>query len=246
MRGAGLAWVVRNTCSTFVVVASVLALLTALFRAHARRGWAARLTSEPRPHWQLELVVAATTSLSAAAFLFGSERELPIAFMLIVAATWIGYRFSPAVGGVYALILSTLAVLCTQAGRGPFGAIDDLVARAVVVQIYVLVTTLVVLVVSLGVAERAALLARVVDSEARATSRAELLDAVMNVMTDGLAVVERSGQMMMRNPAAAALAGSDHSARDEARGVIRASSTRTAAHWRVKTFPRSGRCAGRW
>ena len=207
VRGAGLAWVVRNTCSTFVVVASVLALLTALFRAHARRGWAARLTSEPRPHWQLELVAAASISLGSAAVLFGSARVLPIAFMLIVAATWIGYRFSPAVGGVYSLILSTLAVLCTQAGRGPFAGIDDLLARSVVVQIYVLVTTVLVLVISLGVAERAALLARVVDSEARASSRAELLDAVLGVMTDGLVVLEASGQPLMRNAAAEALMG---------------------------------------
>ncbi len=207
VRGAGLAWVVRNTCSTFVVVASVLALLTALFRAHARRGWAARLTSEPRPHWQLELVAAASVSLGAAAVLFGSNRVLPIAFMLIVAATWIGYRFSPAVGGVYSLILSTLAVLCTQAGRGPFAGIDDLLSRSVVVQIYVLVTTVLVLVISLGVAERAALLARVVDSEARASSRAELLDAVLGVMTDGLVVLEASGQPLMRNAAAEALMG---------------------------------------
>ncbi len=211
VRGVGLGWVVRNTCSTFVVVASVLALLTALLRAHARRGWAARLIPEPRPHWQLELVAAVTISLGAAAFLFGADREFPIAFMLIVAAIWVGSRFSPAVGGSYALVFAGLTVLCTQAGRGPFGGIDDLVVRAVVVQVYVLVTTVMVLVISIGVAERAALLARVVDSEARATSRAELLDAVMNVTPDGVAVVEQSGQLMLRNPAATALAGPDQS-----------------------------------
>ena len=75
-------------------------------------------------------------------------------------------------------------------------------------QVYVLVITVLVLVISLGVAERAALLARVVESEARASSRADLLDAVMEVMTDGVAVVEASGNVLMRNPVAERLAGS--------------------------------------
>jgi signal transduction histidine kinase len=213
IRGFGLAWVARNTCSTFVVVASVLAILTTLFRSHAHRGWAARLASESRPHWQLELVVAASISLGATGVLFGSTRQLPIAFMLLLVATWIGYRFSPAVGGSYAIILSVVTVLCTEAGRGPFGAMVDPTARAVVVQIYALATTVMVLFVSLGVAERSALLARVVDSEARATSRAELLDAVMNLTPDGLAVVESTGKLVMLNPAGQVLAGRDGPAR---------------------------------
>jgi signal transduction histidine kinase len=205
--GATAAWLVRNTCSTFVVVAAVLAMLTALMRAHARSGWEARLTSEPRRHWLPELVLASIVTLSATALLFGSERQPPIAFGLIIASTWLGYRFSPAVGGLFALVLSTIAVLCTQAGRGPFGAVADLASRAIVVQVYVLVITVLVLVISLGVAERSALLARVVESEARASSRADLLDAVMDVMTDGLAVVEASGDVLLRNPVAERLAG---------------------------------------
>jgi hypothetical protein len=184
--GTVAAWLVRNTCSTFVVVASVLAMLTALLRAHARRGWSARLTSEPRRYWVPELVLAGLVALGAAALLFGTSHQSPIAFMLIATATWLGYRFSPVVGGSYALMVATLAVLCTQARRGPFAAIDDPTARAVTVQLYVLVLAVLLLVLSLGVAERSALLARVVDSEARATSRAELLDAVMNSITDGL------------------------------------------------------------
>ena len=200
-------WVVRNTCSTFVVVAAVLGLLTALFRAHARRGWDALLVPEARPHWKIELIWVAAASMLGAAVLFGSDEALPVAYLMMVASTWIGYRFSPAVGSVYTLIFSTLAVLWTQSGSGPFGPIPDLTTRAIVVQIYVMVTAVLVLLLSLGASERASLHARVTESEARATSRAELLDAVMNVMTDGLVVVEGSGEVMMRNPAAEALMG---------------------------------------
>lgn len=202
-----VAWVVRNSCSTFVVVASVLAVLTTIFRAHARRGWSAVLTPETRPHWVAELVAVGTLSLGAATVLFSAGEALPIAFVMIVASTWLGYRFSPAVGGVYTMIFATMAVLYTQQGRGPFGAIEDVTTRAIIVQVYVLVTAVVVLLLSLGANERAALHARVIDSEARATSRAELLDAVMNVMTDGLVVLEGTGEVMMRNPAAEAMMG---------------------------------------
>ncbi len=205
--GIAGAWVARNTCSTFVVAASVLAMLTTLYRAHARNGWAAKLTSEPRRHWVAELVVATAIGVGTAAFLFGSTQQMPIAFLVVGPTTWLGYRFSPAVGGAYAMFLSTLAVLSAQAGRGPFAPIEGLTARAVTVQLFVLVITVLVLVLGLGVAERSALLARVVESEARATSRAELLDAVMNAITDGLVVFDSSGAVMMRNGAAEALGG---------------------------------------
>jgi signal transduction histidine kinase len=197
-----VSWIVRNTCSTFVVVAAVLAVLTALFRAHARRGWAARLSSRPRPFWLPELVLASTLALAATTYLFGYDQQAPVAFLLIVPATWVGYRFTPVVGGLFALVGSALAVLSTQAGRGPFATIVDPTSRAVTVQIYVLVITVLLLVLALGVSEREALIGRVVESEARATSRAELLDAVMNSITDGLIVFESSGEVMMRNPAA--------------------------------------------
>ncbi len=205
--GTAAAWVVRNTCSTFVVVASVLAALTTLYRAHARRGWAAKLTSEPRRLWRTELLAAVAIAVGTAVFLFGSTQQLPIAFLIMAPATWLGYRFSPAVGGGFAMLVSTLGVLCTQAGRGPFAPIEDFTARAVTVQVFVLVITVLVLVLGLGVAERSALIARVVESEARATSRAELLDAVMNAITDGLVVLDSAGSVMMRNDAAVALAG---------------------------------------
>jgi signal transduction histidine kinase len=200
-------WVVRNACSTFVVVAAVLGLLTALFRAHARRGWDALLVPEARPHWKIELIWVAAASMLGAAVLFGSDEALPVAYLMMGASTWVGYRFSPAVGSVYILIFSTLAVLWTQSGSGPFGPIEDLTTRAIVVQIYVMVTAVLVLLLSLGASERASLHARVIESETRATSRAELLDAVMNVMTDGLVVLGRSGEVIMRNPAAEALMG---------------------------------------
>jgi signal transduction histidine kinase/PAS domain-containing protein len=200
-------WVVRGACSTFVVTASVLGLLTTVLRAHARRGLSAILTPSPRRFWGAELAAVAVISLAAAIIVFAADKALPIAFLMIVASTWIGGRFSPAVGGLYTITLASLAALCTQVGRGPFGPIEDLTTRAVIVQVYAMVTAVIVLMLSLGASERAALLARAVESESRATSRADLLDAVTTVMVDGLVVVGADNQVLLSNPAAEEMAG---------------------------------------
>jgi signal transduction histidine kinase len=200
-------WVARTACSAFIVVAAVLGLLTTLLRAHARRGWSAIMTPAPRRFWGVELVAVGTISLGSAGVVFGSTQARPIAFVMIVASTWIGSRFSPAVGGLYTIVLGTMAALCTQSGRGPFQPIGDPTTQSIIVQVYVLVTAVIVLLLSLGASERAALLARVVESEARATSRADLVDAVTTVMNDGLVVVDANGSVLLSNPAAEALAG---------------------------------------
>ncbi len=205
--GVAALWVVRGACSTFVVVAAVLGLLTAVFRDHPERGRGAIFTASPRRHAVLELAVLTCLSLTSAGVIFGSRGAMPIAFLMIVASTWVGSRFSPAVGGVYTLALSSVAALCTQAGLGPFGPIEDVTTRALIIQFYALTTTVIVLVLSLGASERAALLALAVESEARATSRADLLDAVTTVMIDGLVVVGADNQVLLSNPAAEQMAG---------------------------------------
>src|SRR4051812_16098801 len=58
-----VAWVVRNAASTFIVVTSVLGVLTTVFRAHARNGWAAILTPKLRRYWGLELVTVSVLSI---------------------------------------------------------------------------------------------------------------------------------------------------------------------------------------
>lgn len=205
--GEATLWVVRGACSVFVVVASVLALLTALLRAHARHGPRAIYIACPRRYWVAELVLLGAVALTSAVVIFGAHRALPVGFMMIVTSTWIGSRFSPAVGAVYVTVLVTLAALCTQLGRGPFGPVDDVTTRAIIIQVYALMTAVIVLMLSLGTSERAALLARALESETRATSRADLLDAVTTVMIDGLVVVNADNEVLMSNPAAELMVG---------------------------------------
>ena len=105
-----IGWVVRNACSTFVVVAAVLGLMTVLVRARAR----------DEHGWDGLLVAGGASALEDRAGLawrhahdLGSRRPLRqptrrcrSAYVMMVASTWIGYRFSPLVGvGLHAALL---------------------------------------------------------------------------------------------------------------------------------------------
>lgn len=205
--GGMVLWVVRTTCSTFVVVAAVLGVFTSISKADAKRGLAGVVTASPRRFWGAELTLVGALSLASVVAIFGAREEVPLAYLMIVASTWVGCRFSPAVGGFYTLVLGGIAALSSQVGRGPFGLVEGLYERAAIVQIYAIVTSIIVLLLSLASSERAALITRVQESEARATSRADLLDAVTEVMVDGLFVIDQDDHVVLINPAAQAMAG---------------------------------------
>lgn len=198
-----IAWVVRNTCGTFVVAGVVLTLMA----APRERPHRVSITTERRPYAALELVAATLVTVFSGALVFSAPQQRPIAYVMIATSVWIGFRFSPAVGALHTIGFGTLAVLCTVAGWGPFGSIVDLGARAVAVQAFIAVSATIVLMLAFGAAERSALTVRLRESEARANGRADLVDAVTTVMTDGLVVVDANGAVLLSNPAAETLAG---------------------------------------
>ncbi len=198
-------WVVRNACGSFVVAAAVLAIMSAL-RSGVGSSLEDALAGEARPHVVLELGAALAATLGTGVLVFASSAQLPIGFMLIASSAWIGFRFTPLVGGVHTLTFDTLTIVCTLQGWGPFGSIDDLAVRAIVVQLFVTVTAVITLMLSLGVAERGRLLQRLRESEVRANARAEMLDAVTQNLIDGLAVIDARGEVVLSNAAARAVA----------------------------------------
>ncbi len=206
-----LGWVVRNGCSIFVVGAAVLSVM-AVHARHRQGGERLRtvLAAEPRPHLGGELVLVAAVSVLAVGLVFGVSGQLPVSFMVIAVSAWVGFRFSPVVGALHSLAVGTVAVLFTQADTGVFGGITDLAQRAVVVQVFITIITVIALMLSLGVAERHSLHENLRRSEARATERADLLDAVTTVMTDGLVVLDQAGSVLLKNPTADTLGGTGH------------------------------------
>ncbi|MEO7351253.1 MAG: ATP-binding protein, partial [Marmoricola sp.] len=217
-------WVIRNSCGTFVVAAAVLTI-TSAFKERSSTRHGSMLTAEPRPHSRLELVAATAVTLGVGFLVFAAPQQLPISYVLIATSAWVGFRFAPSVGAVHSLGLGTLALACTLAGWGPFGAIEDPMAEAVVVQLFVAVTAMIVLLLAFGVTERENLTTRLRLLEANASGRADLVDAVTMVMTDGLIVVDANLDVLLSNPAAERMAGiftdSSQVANKEAYGVFR-------------------------
>ncbi len=203
-----LGWVVRNSCG-IVVVAAALLTFAGTRRERQNDTFIGLLTVEPRRGAVVELVAAVALSVVTLVLVLGVPQQLPIAYLLIATSAWIGLRFAPVVGALHSLGFGTLALLGTLAGWGAFGAIEDLALRAIVVQLFVAVTSAIVLMLSLAVTEKSVLNVRLRASEARATARAELLDAVTEAMTDGLCVTDSWGHVVLANSAAADLAGHD-------------------------------------
>ena len=79
----------------------------------AQGGW---LTVEPRAHSGLELFAALTVTLVSGALVFAAPQQLPIAYVMIAASAWIGFRFLAAIGASYLIVFGTAALLCTLAG----------------------------------------------------------------------------------------------------------------------------------
>ncbi len=201
-------WVIRNACGALVVAAAVLAIRGAdRERRESRRPLSETLAGEVRSHVFLELGVAASLTLASGILVFSSDQQLPIGFVMLASSAWIGFRFTPYVAGIHTLVFGSLAVLCSLEGWGPFGEITNLNTRAIVVQMFVAVTAVITLMLSLGVAERSRLMEQLRASEKRALDRAEMLDAVKDALTDGLAVIDTRGNVLISNPAATALAG---------------------------------------
>jgi signal transduction histidine kinase len=201
-------WVVRNACGSFVVAAAVLAIVSA-YRSGLGSSLVEALAGEARPHVVAELVAAAAVTLGTGVLVFTSDSQLPIGFVLIASSAWIGFRFTPLVGGVHTLTFGAVVVVCSLQGWGPFGSIEDRAVRTIVVQLFVAVTAVITLMLALGVAERGRLLQRLRESEVRANARAEMLDAVTQALIDGLAVIDSQGEVLLSNTAARAFAGPD-------------------------------------
>jgi PAS domain S-box-containing protein len=209
-----LSWAVRNSCGVFVIVAVVLTLVGArrsrAVQANAdgqcagsRSGW---LTVEPRAHSRWELVAALTVTLVSGVLVFAPQ-QLPIAYVMIATSAWIGFRFAAPVGASYLMVFGTAVLLCTLAGWGPFGAVDDLMVRAIVAQLFVVVTVMIVLMLSFAVSERTTLTTQLRRAQAEAGARADLMNAITSVMVDGLVVVDADETLVLSNPAAQQMAG---------------------------------------
>ncbi|WP_160878930.1 ATP-binding protein [Nocardioides flavescens] len=187
----------RSTATITAVGALGLLLGPALHRAWRERRVAAwvrgGLTTSPARRIELGFLLVTAVALNVTCFVV--LEGLPLTFVLFVVVAWVGIRFSAAAVAAYSLASGTFALIATLEGHGVFAVtIDDPYQRAVVAQLFVMVTACTGLVLAIA---RAQLIA----AEALAESRLAMLDQVLAEVDDGIALFEGESHVLMINRA---------------------------------------------
>ena len=193
-----LLWIARNICGILLVTTAGLLLFHHL--------------AQPRPRprlWEgstLEFVAACLTSVAVYVVVFVLDTP-SLLFLVLGVLIWCGVRFGTLMTSLHLLVLGYLAVWATLEGSGPFTESDPMV-NALLVQFFV-VATAVDGTRPVDRARRAPGPARssCVEGTREMTDQAQLLNAVVNSMAEGLAVVDDAGQWLLRNPAATRVGG---------------------------------------
>ncbi len=204
-----VAWWGRNSVAIIVITTLGLIVRPRLgeLRTRLRRSSNLRELTGMSPARQAELALHALIGVAVTAFVFLLSEPGPLAFILIFTTVLIGVRFGPLVVGIHGMLLAGVSVGLTLAGQGPFAEIEDLHWRVLVAQVFVALTSVTGLVLALNRKEREALLARLQVSQKAAAERAQLLDAVLENMHEGVAVVDADGKILLRNDAGRQMLG---------------------------------------
>lgn len=198
-------WVVRNGIGV-VAIFPLSLLLRHVVRSHDRRRGPADHGPMGRQS-PVELVALVIVTGLAAWLIFFVNGDLPVPFLLLTASVWAGARFAPGIADVHAILLSGFVVVAVLIDQGPFSMIADVDARLLVVQAYIAVIVVVTLTLSIGRHESLVLSERLVASEKAATAQAALVRTIVDTMADGVSVIDTSGRVVLRNPAATDLVG---------------------------------------
>lgn len=244
-----LLWWGRSTVGTVGVVALVV-LLSAAVRQHRSGAPDGPLTNrsvldsldaalarraglpevEPDRHvLRHRVMVAALFVSSAAAYTVDfAYYDRPTVFPLLAFTIWSGLLCSGLVTVLHTMMSATILVSWTVQDRGPFSLAETARVMAIEVQLYLAFILVLGLLLSAARSEIRAALARIVEAEDSSASRADLLSAVTEAMTDGLMVVDASSTIVTANRTAIQLLGIDPSAvvHCEDLGILRPDGTR--------------------
>lgn len=151
--------------------------------------------------WQAsELLLLVAASAAAYGFVF-TQQELPLVFLLVSCSVWVALRFPTVLAALHTAVFGGLAVALTLVGRGPLGDIGDPAVEAILSQAFLSTTMLAALAIATGRDQRDALAAELASAQRAALARAELLDAMTEAMTEGVAIVAADGEVLSMNTA---------------------------------------------
>ncbi|WP_018680170.1 ATP-binding protein [Actinokineospora enzanensis] len=192
-------WLARNIAGVLVLGTAGLSAARAVLRARP---------SAPVDGWRLvEYAAVAACSVLGYTVAFVATGGMPVAATLIALTVWAAVRLSTAFVAVHTAAVATIAVVFTLHGQGPFAVVSSLAGRALVVQLFVVIVAIVGLTLALGRDERAELLRELALEKDTAAQRAALKRAIIDSMADGVSVVDSTGRITLRNPAAGHLLG---------------------------------------
>lgn len=134
-------------------------------------------------------------------WVFMSPDPLPVLYPAFLVAVWSALRTSTARAAALSAVVGLVGIGFTLAGRGPFVAVTDPRTGAALSQGFMVCLCLVALVISLALSDRREAAEVAAQSTALAQSRADLLDAVIANITEGIVVVQDDDQAVLRNEA---------------------------------------------
>ena len=205
--GSFLLLIIRNYSGILGPVVLGVLLLPHLVPGHRRglvRAWRGVGTSPVRGLLETAVIVAAGVALARVVF---AEDPRPFAFTLVLVVVWAAFRLPALAAVVYALVLGTLGVLATLAGRGQFLVRDELESAAIA-QAFLITLVTAAFLIAIDVEERRTATDRARSAEQVAESRATLFSAVIDNLDEGVTVITADDHYTVRNRAARRLTGS--------------------------------------
>lgn len=204
-----LVWWGRNTVAMVVVATCGVLALRPLAAAGSLRDALVVVRAALTPRSPLRLLEACLLVASSAALywlLFLTTDAAPLAFLVLVMSVWAGIRFAPLVVTLHGMAMGIAGMAFTLNGYGPFATIDEVHYRALAAQLFVVMAVLKGLALAFSRTERDRAIYDLAAARRAADERAQLLDAVMESMKEGIVVVDESGTVVLRNRAGRELA----------------------------------------
>jgi signal transduction histidine kinase len=201
-------WWGRNTAGSLVVTTLGILVLGVVLGARRSESWGdphALAPSSARDR-VLEATMLGVVTVIIYLIVFDWYAALPVAFPLLVPTVWAGLRFPPLPVALHSLVVSVVVIGFTVVGQGPFASVSPWQEEAFLAQVFVLLVFSLGMLLSLTRSERIELTQSLSRERGESANQAQMMSAVIESMTDGLTLVDGSGNVIMRNTAGASIA----------------------------------------
>ena len=197
---------IRTSTWSFVIGAVGLSWVAHLGREADRHATTSRTLGR-----MVELLLVAVVTSFELWWIFDSTDPLPVLFPTFLTVVWASLRIpSTAIAVLASSALGVVGILFTLRGQGPFAAVADPRSGAILAQSYMVCLAVVALLLSTALADRATAVRDAQRSAAVAKGRAELLDAVVGSIEEGILVVQDDGEVLLTNTATGRLFRAPH------------------------------------